>query len=159
MVLPDLRSDLDRVSRRRAVHPRGLGPLPSRSLRGHAVAGEGPTHARAYGFKRRSDGHASLRREAQCAFKDSMIHKFCDSHYISRFAAFFIDARAKRSFVESFDLHQSVRHGLPHKRRPLGPKARLLIHGGGRVEDHEGRSRMIPPQVHLRRPCYDFYFL
>ena len=32
-----------------------------------------------------------------------MIHKFCDSHYISRFAAFFIDARAKRSFVESFD--------------------------------------------------------
>jgi hypothetical protein len=27
---------------------------------------------------------------------------FCDSHYISRFAAFFIDARAKRSFVESF---------------------------------------------------------
>jgi hypothetical protein len=28
---------------------------------------------------------------------------FCDSHYISRFAAFFIVARAKRSTVESFD--------------------------------------------------------
>ena len=26
----------------------------------------------------------------------------CDSHYISHFATFFIDARAKRSFVESF---------------------------------------------------------
>jgi hypothetical protein len=29
---------------------------------------------------------------------------FCNSHYISRFATFFIDARAKRSFVESFDI-------------------------------------------------------
>jgi hypothetical protein len=52
-------------------------------------------------------------REAQCAFKDSMIHEFCDSHYISRFAAFFIDARAKRSFVESF---QSPRIGRDHTR-------------------------------------------
>jgi hypothetical protein len=56
-------------------------------------------------------------REAQCAFKDSMIHKFCDSHYISRFAAFFIDARAKRSFVESFKsfLFQSDITSLTHK--------------------------------------------
>ena len=34
-------------------------------------------------------------------FDDSQV--FCDSHYISRFATFFIDARAKRSFVESFN--------------------------------------------------------
>jgi hypothetical protein len=30
--------------------------------------------------------------------------EFCNSHYLSHFAAFFIDARAKRSVVESFDL-------------------------------------------------------
>lgn len=38
----------------------------------------------------------------QVAFKDFLIHKDCASQYISHFAAFFIDARAKRSIVESF---------------------------------------------------------
>jgi hypothetical protein len=42
-------------------------------------------------------------QRAQCAFKDSMILEFCNSHYLSHFAAFFIDARTKRSVVESFD--------------------------------------------------------
>ena len=41
-------------------------------------------------------------RRVQGAFKDSMIHlTICNSHYLSHFAAFFIDARAKRSIVES----------------------------------------------------------
>lgn len=31
------------------------------------------------------------------AFKDSMIHCICNSHYLSHFAAFFIDAGTKRS--------------------------------------------------------------
>ena len=35
-------------------------------------------------------------------FDDSL--KFCNSHYLSHFAAFFIDARTKRSVVESFVL-------------------------------------------------------
>ena len=35
-------------------------------------------------------------------FDDSL--EFCNSHYLSHFAAFFIDARTKRSVVESFDL-------------------------------------------------------
>ena len=39
--------------------------------------------------------------KAQYAFKDSMIHEFCNSHYVSHFAAFFIVARAKRSVVKS----------------------------------------------------------
>ncbi len=39
--------------------------------------------------------------EAQNAFKDSMIHEVCNSHYLSQFAAFFIVARAKRSVVKS----------------------------------------------------------
>ena len=42
-------------------------------------------------------------RRAQCAFKDSMLHGSCNSHYVSQFAAFFIDARTKRSGVESFE--------------------------------------------------------
>ena len=40
-------------------------------------------------------------RKPQLAFKDSMIHKFCNSHYLSHFATFFIDTRAKRSTVDS----------------------------------------------------------
>jgi hypothetical protein len=40
-------------------------------------------------------------RLAQFAFKDLMIHVFCNSHYVSQLAAFFIDARAKRSTVKS----------------------------------------------------------
>ena len=38
---------------------------------------------------------------AQYAFKDSMVHVQCRSHYVSHFAAFFIVARAKTSVVES----------------------------------------------------------
>jgi hypothetical protein len=30
--------------------------------------------------------------------------EFCNSHYLSHFAAFFIDARTKRSVVESFNI-------------------------------------------------------
>ena len=40
---------------------------------------------------------------AQGAFKDSMIH-FCNSHYLSQFAAFFIDGRTKRSVAKSYFL-------------------------------------------------------
>jgi hypothetical protein len=39
--------------------------------------------------------------KVQYAFKDSMIHEVCNSHYVSHFAAFFIVARAKRSVVKS----------------------------------------------------------
>ena len=40
-------------------------------------------------------------RSARCVqrFDDSL--KICNSHYLSHFAAFFIDARAKRSVAES----------------------------------------------------------
>ena len=42
-----------------------------------------------------------LPKGAMCVqrFDDS---QFCNSHYLSQFAAFFIDARTKRSVVESF---------------------------------------------------------
>ena len=45
-------------------------------------------------------------------FDDSL--EFCNSHYLSHFAAFFIDARTKRSVVESFALFMKdldMRHG------------------------------------------------
>ena len=38
---------------------------------------------------------------AQFAFKDSMVHIICNSHYVSHFAAFFIVTGAKISVVES----------------------------------------------------------
>ena len=34
-----------------------------------------------------------------------------------------------------------------------------VVRSGLRFRGHPRRSLMIPPQVHLRRPCYDFYFL
>lgn len=40
-------------------------------------------------------------RQAQGAFKNSMTHEACTSHHVSQFAAFFIDARAKRSIAKS----------------------------------------------------------
>ena len=48
---------------------------------------------------------------AQFAFKDSMIHGQCRSHYVSHFAAFFIVARAKISVVESCLMFNSGQQG------------------------------------------------
>ena len=62
-------------------------------------------------------------RKPQLAFKDSMIHKFCNSHYLSHFATFFIDTRAKRSTGDScylffvfcfcFNLEKKEERGFP----------------------------------------------
>ncbi len=41
------------------------------------------------------------RPRAQFAFKDSMVHIICNSHYVSHFAAFFIVTGTKISVVES----------------------------------------------------------
>ena len=41
---------------------------------------------------------------AMCVQRFDDSRKFCNSHYLSHFAAFFIDARTKRSVVESFNL-------------------------------------------------------
>jgi hypothetical protein len=38
---------------------------------------------------------------AQFAFKDLMIHGFCNSHYVSHFAAFFIVTGTKISIAKS----------------------------------------------------------
>ena len=107
---------------------------------------------------------------ARCVqrFDDSL--EICNSHYISRFAAFFIDARAKRSVAES--CNSVVYTFWPRYVCVCGPADPLARTSGRCVHkcvcvcDKDVRSRatvqrsiMILPQVHLRKPCYDFYFL
>jgi hypothetical protein len=46
-----------------------------------------------------------------------------------------------------------------HKYDATGASKHDLLPRFLRVEGFKGHSLMIPPQVHLRRPCYDFYFL
>jgi hypothetical protein len=106
---------------------------------------------------------------------DSLI---CNSHYLSHFAAFFIDAGTKRSVVESFNkfslslrlqssysVHRCLRRARARGRKPPGglaagpPKQQGTINTGGRLDPEGPHSVMILPQVHLRKPCYDFYFL
>src|SRR5262249_30493792 len=128
---------------------------------------------------------------------------FCNSHQVSHFATFFIDARAEISVAESrfCFLHRTgprtvgrptagraVRSEIPWRdlrrglvRAPAGPLprsvgARADWAGGGAAAAvpppsrpvFETRSRVVPsgqvstmilPQVHLRKPCYDFSFL
>ena len=47
--------------------------------------------------------------------------------------------------------------GRPSGRGP--PKQQGTVDTGGRVDPEGPHSVMILPQVHLRKPCYDFYFL
>ena len=143
-------------------------------------------------------------KERKMRSKIRWFTEFCNSHYLSHFAAFFIDARAKRSVVESCtlsfqgfslktyslipytcsrvyknvidtqtDLKRSIHYittnlSFPkclqnmHRRKnewnkqqqtctcSFKPATALATHSP---------SIMILPQVHLRKPCYDFYFL
>ena len=59
---------------------------------------------------------------AQGAFKDSMIH-FCNSHYLSQFAAFFIDGRTKRSVAKScfFNLDDRITSRFHHQKNDFCP--------------------------------------
>ncbi|EGP86028.1 hypothetical protein MYCGRDRAFT_45560 [Zymoseptoria tritici IPO323] len=49
--------------------------------------------------------------------------------------------------------------GPPGAPGRVAPEATGCVHKGLEVGPGGPRSVMIPPQVHLRRPCYDFYFL
>jgi hypothetical protein len=120
---------------------------------------------------------------------------FCNSHHVSHFATFFIDARAEISVAEShisfvgLDNRRSPRAarrclsftvflGVIPRRIPTSnrraPKGEREEAGGaeeaasasaaafchvfdGRVSGKA--TTMILPQVHLRKPCYDFSFL
>lgn len=132
---------------------------------------------------------------------------FCNSHQVSHFATFFIDARAEISVAESrlcfslrsdhptvrtprtgrredvalfelsFPWRGSRRGSFGAERRTHAPFHQVVGrvhaptargHGQARVPGvvhvFAGRSAvqvstMILPQVHLRKPCYDFSFL
>ncbi|PWY61552.1 hypothetical protein BO70DRAFT_409253, partial [Aspergillus heteromorphus CBS 117.55] len=48
----------------------------------------------------------------------------------------------------------------PGGRQAAGPpKQHGTVDTGGRLGPKDPHSVMILPQVHLRKPCYDFYFL
>ena len=47
----------------------------------------------------------------------------------------------------------------PGGREAGPPKQQGTINTGGRLDPEGPHSVMILPQVHLRKPCYDFYFL
>ena len=85
-----------RVSARASVLQRtrlaSRQPGPLFFLKKREVRGCGPTLRQAY---------SRPEPRVQFAFKDSMIHIICNSHYVSHFAAFFIDTGAKISVVES----------------------------------------------------------
>jgi len=62
-----------------------------------------PRGERSRGSKRRSDGHGRrITGGRKVRSKIRWFTEFCNSHYVSHFAAFFIDARAKRSVAKSF---------------------------------------------------------
>ena len=121
---------------------------------------------------------------AMCVQKFDDSRTVCRSHYVSHLAAFFIVARAKISVVESYQCGSAsaksvssraaysasvcvvclecvgVCEGGRGKRErwislspPLAPPKTTRIHGS------ESILAMILPQVHLRKPCYDFSFL
>ena len=87
-------------------------------------------------------------RSARCIqrFDDSL--KICNSHYVSRFAAFFIDARAKRSIAEScirFPIFPPFPSSPGAHVRKAAKKAR---HKPMRVR----QSRRVPPRLPLETP-------
>ena len=116
---------------------------------------------------------------------------FCNSHQVSHFATFFIDARAEISVAESrVDLRIIAARGYAGKPALTRHKAIYVFldaYGalGSVVAPYlQGRGKgafagpktngmgdtftvcfvlrvttMILPQVHLRKPCYDFSFL
>jgi hypothetical protein len=119
---------------------------------------------------------------------------FCNSHQVSHFATFFIDARAKISVAESLMDSSSIAAQGSFSRPtvalskqhqcsltpsgavgsfgdpPLHQKDRGLCREMVQGPSPDGKddiftvyfvrvTTMILPQVHLRKPCYDFSFL
>ena len=71
-------------------------------------------------LKWRSNRHTPQNtRGCNVRSKIRWLTEFCNSHYLSHFAAFFIDARTKRSVVESFDYCIVLRQHNKSLRGPL----------------------------------------
>ena len=153
-----------------------------------------PIHIKSKSMWLRTSWHSNRHapqntKERKMRSKIRWFTEFCNSHYLSHFAAFFIDARAKRSVAEScmyfynikfdipkqhsrdckrnMDLESSPSIKEPKNSRPtVGAQRRNEIKMTGVHVPREASNNplkfysiMILPQVHLRKPCYDFYFL
>ena len=103
---------------------------------------------------------------AMCVQRFDDSRKFCNSHYLSHFAAFFIDARTKRSVVESFVFDWYIKRSdselcftyilvwefvwLGH-RRTLSRGGRVnSFSPGGRRCGRETTQRTGPPKQHVQ---------
>ena len=120
-------------------------------------------------------------RSSPCRFTE-----FCNSQCLSHFAAPFIVVRTETSIAESCELHMAIainrmlhqatcdmqwqweRTGMLLFIPSAPPPARTCM--GSKKHPHTHLTeeftrvllehvRMILPQVHLRKPCYDFSFL
>ena len=115
--------------------------------RGQAIdsqAATTPTHPSHWvKAKGRSDSLARLARDERHLRSKNRRSDLQFTLRLSQLAAFFIDARAERFTVQSLC-------SLSYNRMSF--KASVLPFTSD-------RSMMILPQVHLRKPCYDFYFL
>ena len=133
-------------------------------------------------MKRHSSRHAPwVSRERNLRSKIRWFTEFCNSHYLSQLATFVIEARAKRFTVRSchscyYDIEMSsnwswesilnkwMKPYVAALARIWGPRRahhiwQWRVHSGFRHWVLSEESVMILPQVHLRKPCYDFYFL
>ena len=131
-----------------------------------ARAGRGPVRGGA-----RTGRPAGLPAGAMCVRRLDGSLGPCNSHHVSHVAAFFIDAGAKRSVAGGCALGGGLWAPEHSERTLLRRRGRAACghHGLERRREGEGKSLrgaaaplplvMIPPLVHQRRPCYDFYFL
>ena len=108
--------------------------------------------------------------------------EFCNSQCLSHFAASFIVIQAKTSVAESCitDIHKMTDSimAVAHCNTAVGGRARRILpvrsplplkldvrqnptfnFTSGNPQIRYDFVRMILPQVHLRKPCYDFSFL
>lgn len=95
------------------------------------------------------------RRKCNMRSKIQWLTDFCSSHYISQFAAFFIDSRAKISIVKSYKTKKTTTHQIHSTTHSIAQQV-TKTHQRPTITHS---SIMILPQVHLRKPCYDFTFL
>ena len=137
---------------------------PSPSLDGKTNQG--------WGCSRHSNRHARRNTNGRkVRSKIRWFTEFCNSHYLSHFAAFFIDARAKRSVVKSFISYNKTTFVTIMFSIKVDASIQQFTGVMDRITNSvtcwhirteatdDLNSIMILPQVHLRKPCYDFYFL
>lgn len=106
-------------------------------------------------------------QRAQCAFKDSMIHEYLQ--FILRIAFRCVlhrcenqEIRCWKFWLLSNNLVWQVNKKLVVSLdlwRQAGPTAKASLFQRKTHVVQLSKSVMILPQVHLRKPCYDFYFL